>query len=345
MGEHSKITLKSIADRLGTSVTTVSRVLSGKASQFRISEKTEEAVWDVAKSLQFSPNQIARGLRLQRSFTLGLIIPDISNHFFATIARNIEIEARKFGFSIIICDSQESTEIENESLKLLQSRKVDGLIISSVGQNGENLEKIYKKGMPLIIVDRYFPNLDIPYVASDNFKGALEGVSYLIENGHRVIACLQGLLNSAPNEDRVRGYKEAHYKNNIQLDESLIVGDSFSEKNAYIETKLLLKRESPPTAIFAVSNSVAFGAIRAISEEDLKLPDDISIVSFDEEPYSEYLFTPMTTISQQKDEMGAIAVRLLINQIQSKNRLQTDKIKLPTELIKRKSVKNINQNV
>jgi len=344
MHEHSKITLKSIADRLGISVTTVSRVLSGKASQFRISEKTEKAVCGVAKSLQFSPNQIARGLRLQRSFTLGLIIPDISNHFFATIARNIEIEARKFGFSIIICDSQESTEIENESLKLLHSRKVDGLIISSVGQNGENLEKIYKKGMPLIIVDRYFPNLDISYVTSNNFQGSLEGVSYLIENGHRIIACLQGLLNSATNEDRVRGYREAHYKNNIQLDESLIVGDSFKEKNAYIETKLLLKRELPPTAIFAVSNSVAFGAIRAISEEDLKLPDDISIVSFDEEPYSAYLSTPMTTIAQQKNEMGTIAVRLLINQIESKNRLHTDKIILPTKLIKRKSVKNINQN-
>lgn len=204
----------------------------------------------------------------------------------------------------------------------------------------EHLERLHNEGIPLVIVDRYFPDLPFSYVVSDNYNGAKAAVEYLIENGHKKIACIQGLLNTRVNDDRVRGYKDAHIKHGLTIDETLIVGDSFGEKNGYIGAKLILSRSSP-TAIFAASNLIALGSLRAISEEGFKIPDDISIISFDDQPYTEYLATPLTTIAQPHSEMGQIAVKLIIEQIESKGNFNPVKLKLPTKLIKRKSVKRL----
>ena len=341
MDKSKRATLKSIADQVGASVTTVSRVLSGQATRYRISKETEEGIRRAAEELHYAPNQLARGLRLKRTHTMGLVIPDISNPFFASIAKSIEIEAQKVGYSIMLCDSQESTKLEIDSLQLLQNRKVDGLIICPVGQDGKHLERLYNDDIPMVIIDRHFPQLKCPYVVSDNYKGAVEAVNHFIENGHRIIACIQGILHTSVNDDRVRGYRDAQKMHNISVDESLIVGDSFGERNGYIGAKLLLNRTSRPTAIFAVSNLISLGALRAISEEGLQIPDDISMISFDDQPYSDYLSTPMTTVAQPKTEMGDIAFKLLIDQIELNNRLDTNGVVLPTKLIKRESVKNL----
>ncbi|MBN2410913.1 LacI family DNA-binding transcriptional regulator [candidate division KSB1 bacterium] len=339
----NNITLKTIAHQLGISESTVSRVLNGKASKYRISKKTEEIILKTAKELNFTPNPLARSLRLNKTNTIGLVIPDISNPFFSSIARNVEQEARKLGYSIILCDTEEDTDLEKESLELLELRKVDGLIISPVGQTFNYIKRIYNNGMPIVIIDRYFPDLDIPYVTSDNYKGAFEAISYLIDNGHRSIACIQGLTHTSPNNERVRGYREALLNYHLPVDEALIVGDSFGEQNGYLETKLLLKNEKNITAIFSVSNLISLGALRAIYEEGLRVPEDISIISFDDQPYSDYLATPMTTVTQKNKEMGQISIKLLINQIESKIRFSSKCVILPTKLIKRKSVKLKNE--
>lgn len=332
-------TLKSIAVKLGVSVSTVSRVINGKSSRYRISKETEQLILEAAKELSYTPNQLARGLRLKRTNTIGYLIPDISNPFFASIAKSVEKSARKFGYSIILCDSEESTELESSSLQLMLNRKVDGLIISPVGLEVSHLIEISQKDIPIVLLDRYFPNLNIPFVTSDNYQGAFEAVSYLISNGHSRIACIQGLKNTSPNNDRVKGYRDAHIKNDIEIDESLIVGDSFGEENGYIETKLLLKKGDLPTAIFSVSNLISLGAIRAITEEGLKIPDDISMISFDDQPYSRFLSTPMTTVAQQSNQIGQIATKLLIDQIESNRANESKGIFLPTRMIIRDSVK------
>ncbi|HCY75447.1 MAG TPA: transcriptional regulator [Ignavibacteriales bacterium] len=341
--KNSNPTLKSIALKLGVSVTTVSRALNGKSNRYRISKETELKILKAAKELAYSPNQLARGLRLKRTNTIGYIIPDISNPFFASIAKSVEKSARKFGYSIILCDSEESTDIEKESLQLMLNRKVDGLIISPVGLEVSHLVAVSQKNIPIVLLDRYFPNLNLPFVTSDNYQGALEAVNLLIENGHTRIACIQGLKNTSPNNDRVRGYKDAHLNKQLTIDESLIVGDSFGEDNGYIETKLLLRKNPLPTAIFSVSNLISLGAIRAISEEGLKIPEDISMISFDDQPYSRFLSTPMTTVSQQSTQIGQIATKLLLDQIESKRSHDPQGIFLPTKIILRDSIKrNIN---
>ncbi len=337
----SNPTLKSIAQKLGVSVSTVSRVINGKSVHYRISKETEELVLKAAQDLSYSPNQLARGLRLKRTHTIGYIIPDISNPFFSSIAKSVENSARKLGYSILLCDSEESTEIESSSLKLMINRKVDGLIISPVGLIVDHLVDISQKNIPIVLLDRYFPNLKIPFVTSNNYQGAFDAVNYLIENGHTCIACIQGLVKTSPNNDRVKGYRDAHFENNLVVNESLIVGDSFGEENGYLETKLLLKQSKLPTAIFSISNLISLGAMRAISEEGLKIPADISMISFDDQPYSRFLSTPMTTVAQQSTQIGQIATKLLIDQIESHRNFEPKGIFLPTKMIIRDSVLQI----
>lgn len=338
-------TLKTIAEKHGLSVATVSRVLNGLASRYRISKKTEELVLKTARELDYNPNPQARSLRTRHTNTIGLLIPDISNPFFATIVQNIEREARKSDYSIILCDSEDETHLEKQLLKMLKARKVDGLIVFPVGQDSSHLKELYEKGMPIVLVDRCFPDIHLPFVASDNYQGAFEAVSYLIENGHSTIACIQGLPKTFPNDQRVQGYLDAHKKYNISVNKSLIVGESFGMQNGYIETKMLLNLDKRPTAILALSNLIAVGSLKAIADEKLSVPQDISLISFDDQPYLAILSTPLTTVKQQSEEMGKIAVKILLNQINNAENTNSAQILLPTKLIKRKSVSRRNKKV
>lgn len=342
MKRESSLTIKTISEKTGISVSTISRVLNGKAKRYRISDKTAEIILRTAKELNYSPNQMARGLRLKRSYTLGYIIPDISNPFFARIAQSVEKSARKKGYSVILSDTGEDTAVEVSTVQLLLDRNIDGLIISPVGKQVQHLINLKKKNIPVVLIDRYFPELGFPYVASDNFKGAFEAIKYLLENGHKKIACIQGLLNTLPNSERVRGYIEAHRFCNVEYDEDLIVGDSFGEQNGYIETKLLLQRKAPITAIFGISNLISFGALKALKEAGLDIPEDISLITFDDQPYLSFLSTPITSVKQQRSAIGDIATKLLIDQIESGTGTDNKGIILPTKLIIRNSVKKIN---
>ncbi len=339
--ESAQPTLQRIADQSGLSVTTVSRVLSGQASRYRISKQTETAIRKLAKDSSFVPNQVARGLRLKKTLTIGLVIPDISNPFFAGIAHQVIAGTRKHGYSVILCDSQDDIYLESQSLELLQSRSVEGVVLCPAGQSGQHLAAYVGGRLPIVLVDRFFPDLALPYVSSDNVSGARQATELLISSGHRHIACLQGVRGTSPNESRVRGYKEALAQHHLPVDVNLILGDSFTEQSGYIETKLLLRTAPGVKAILALSNVNALGAIRALSEEKQRIPEDISIIAFDDTPYSPYLATPLTTVAQAYSEMGDVAVKLLFDQIQSPHRHIKGGILLPTTLVIRKSVKRL----
>lgn len=338
------ITLKHIALKVGVSVGTVSRVINGQSAQYRISKKTQEIIQKAAKELNYSPNQLARSLRLNRSNSIAYINPDISNPFFSSIGKSIVKYSRKLGYSIVLCDSEESTDMEVSLIKTMLEHKVDGLIISPVGLKSAHLVELYNRRIPFVLLDRYFPNVDLPFVTSDNYQGSLEAVSLLIENGHTNIVCIQGLKNTSPNNERVRGYLDAFKKYNLSIENNWIVGDSFGEENGYIETKLLLRRKHIPTAIFAVSNLISLGALRALKEENYNVPDDISMISFDDQPYSQFLSTPMTTVAQQSFQIGQIAAKIVIDQIESKSHIELQKVLLPTRIIIRNSIKNKNKS-
>ncbi len=334
--------INDLANILKLSITTVSRVLNGKAEIYRISPDTKQRVLDAAREYNYIPNQLARGLKLNKTATFGLVIPDISNPFFADIAKSIEYEARSNGYSLMLCDSRENIALEKELINLLLSHKVEGIIVAPVGTQSEHLIQTYISGTPLVIVDRSFPEIDLPSICSDNYQGGFEAVNYLILMGHKKIVCIQGIPESFPNKERVHGFIDALRNNKIPFNQSMIVGKDFSLENGYKQTRMVFSLKDPPTAIFALSNLISLGVLQAIKEIGLMIPDDVSLISFDEQPYSAYLGTPMTTIDQKKSEMGQFAVEILIKQIREKDPGTKPLImKLKTNLIIRNSVKNL----
>ncbi|HKL31977.1 MAG TPA: LacI family DNA-binding transcriptional regulator [Tangfeifania sp.] len=332
--------IKELAEKLELSPTTVSRVLNGKSKKFRISQKTSRKVLDGARKYHYSPNRIARGLKLEKTETIGLIIPDIANPYFGSIAKTIEVEARNSGYSIILCDSLDDEVTEAELLQLLAGRKVDGIIIAPTGKNSNHVTEIQQQGIPVMVIDRYLPGTNLPFVTTDNYLGGLLATQYFIDMGHRNIACIQGINGISANTDRVNGYRAALQKHGIPANESLILGTDFGEKNGYIQTKKLLTLPECPTAIFALSNLISLGTLRALKEAGLSVPDDISIVSFDEQPYSAFLTCPMTTVEQPREEIGKLAFLNLLEMINKESRKKTENLVLKPRLIIRESVKN-----
>ncbi len=338
----TKIKLKDIAEQAGVSITTVSRVLKGEAAQHRIKQQTEQRVIDAAEKLGFTPCKTFYKPERLRSRSIGLVIPDISHHFLGNLAKTITSQANKSDYAVIICDSMEDTKREIKSIELLLGKNVDGLIILPVGKQDNHIINVYNQGVPLVVADRVFPNLDCVHVCIDNYQAAHEATLYLVENGHQHIACVQRLPEAWINNERVRAYTDVLTQFNIPVDPTLITGDTFGQKNGYLEVKLLLNRPQKPTAVFALSHLAALGAIRAIREEGLTIPDDISLVAFDDLPFPEYFSPPVTTVQQPCVEMGLVALNLLLEQIDSNQRKAPLSIKLPTHLIHRKSVRRIN---
>ncbi|AWI08952.1 LacI family transcriptional regulator [Ereboglobus sp. PH5-10] len=341
MNSRPRNSLKLISEKFGVSPTTVSRVLSGQAQKYRISPETEKAIKDFAAKENFTPNPIAKGLRLKKTHTIGLIIPDIANPFFAGIASQVVNVARTHGYSIVLCDSEENPALEKQSIELLWARQVDGMILCPVGQTPDYLERYAREQRPLVLVDRVFPGLGLPYVSADNFTGAKNATAHLLDNGHRRIACLQGMVGTAPSEARVGGYTAALKERGVPFDPRLVVGDSFGEQSGYLDTKLLIRATPDITAIFAMSNLLALGALRALREENRSVPGDISVIAFDDQPYLAHLSPPLTTVAQPHLEMGAAAVKLLLDEMRAPSSATKSGLYLPTSLVIRQSVRKL----
>ncbi|MGM0622166.1 MAG: LacI family DNA-binding transcriptional regulator [Bacteroidota bacterium] len=333
--------IKELADKLKLSPTTVSRVLNGKSKKFRISQNTSQKVLDAARKYHYSPNRIARSLKMEKTETIGLIIPDIANPYFSSIAKTIEVEAHNNGYSIILCDSLDDEVTEAELLQLLAGRKVDGIIIAPTGKSSSHVTEIQRLGIPVMVIDRYLPDTELPFVTTDNHMGALLATEHFIETGHRNIACIQGINGISANSERVAGYRDALRKHRIPVNESMILGTDFGEENGYIQTKKLLDLPKCPTAIFALSNLISLGTLRALKEEGLKVPEDVSIISFDEQPYSAFLACPMTTVEQPREEIGRLAFNFLLKTVDDGRTVDPVSFMLQPRLIYRESVKKI----
>ncbi|MGB3006442.1 MAG: LacI family DNA-binding transcriptional regulator [Chitinophagaceae bacterium] len=340
----NNVTIQSMARTLGVSATTISRVLNGLGEQFRISKKTVELVTITAEKLNYRPNNIAKGLRLKKSSTIGLIVPDITNTWFAQLAMGIEKEARKHQYNIFLCNSDDDLKIEKKSISLLQSWMVDGIIIAPIGLEHHHLIEAKKNGTPIVLIDRIFEGVDLPYISSNDFEGALEANQYLINNGHKKIACVQGIVGTSPNTKRVNGYKQALKKNKIPFDPSLVSGEAFSFNNGYSCAKKIIKTLSKTkiTAIFSLGNQITLGILKAVKEEGIKIPEDLSLVSFDEQLYSDLLFTPLSTVSHMNDNFGDLSIQMLLKQMVKGKKAKPKDVVLKSKLIIRESVKNIN---
>lgn len=333
-----KVNIKDISAKTGLSISTVSRVLSGKAEQYRIGEKSQQIIIEAAKEFNYIPNQFAANLRTGKSKTIALIVPSLNNPFFADLASTINAEVRKYGYITMISDSDENLEIEELELQQVISRNVEGLIIAPCGNNWEYIKQLHDQGLPIICIDRYFEKLDIPFVSTDNYNGAYNATKHLIENGHSLISCIQGVKEATPNRLRVKGFIDAMAEAGIG--NYNIVGDDYSVQNGYLETRLLLQQKERPTAIFTLSNMLAMGCMKALKEMNVRIPEDISLITFDDHLYLDYLSTPLSCIAQPVSDISKIAIKFLFSRINN-NEVKTSQILLKPEMKFRKSVKRI----
>ena len=333
-----KAKIQDIADLTGVSITTVSRVLNDRSKQHRISESTQKLIKDAAEKLNYIPNLFAANLRSGKSKTIALVLPLLNNPFFASIASEINVQLSKLGYTTILTDCNENQEVENKTLKNILAHNIEGLIIAPSGDRFNLIEQLHNGGLPVVCVDRYFEGLNIPFVSVDNYSSAYSATEELIKRGHKNIACIQGNKESTPNQQRVRGYKEALQKANIT--QVTVLGDAFSIENGYIETMLLLKSKKAPTAIFTLSNTIAIGCMTALKKENISIPEDISLITFDNSPYFDLLKTPLSSIQQPLTDISKIAVKMLMAEIEGEE-LPSNQILLSSELILRNSIKTL----
>ncbi len=335
------VRLVDIARRSGLSVSTVSRILNNKASNCRISKKTAEHVRATANELHYHPNELARGLRVKKTHTIGLIIPDISNPFFSHVSRIIQHKAHTLGYSLIVCNTNEDIDLELEHTSLLWRKGVDGLIVMPVGVRYNHLEHLMKEHVPIVLLDRCFEGLDTSSVIVDNHRGAFNATEHLIQQGHTRIAIIQGLRGTSTNEGRLSGYRDALAAHGIPVNDRYLVGNDYRQANGCNATKLLLDLDVPPTAIFSTSDLITLGVLEALSSEGLRVPDDVSLVMFDDIDFAPYLHCPITAVAQPKENMGESAVKLLIEQMKSPGKKMIKRILLEPVLVVRNSVKKI----
>ena len=302
-----------MAERLGYSATTISRVLSGKAEKYRISPDTVNAVLREARRCNYSPSVAAQSLRTRRSNTIGLLLPSVANPYFADMASVIITEPNSAGYTTIVVDTMESEQRLSESARSLISRQVDGILAVPCGEKGMDLEMLSAQ-IPVVLIDRYYEDTSLPYVTTNNYQGGLDATRHLLSRGHTRISCIQGVQSSMPNKERVRGYVKAMEDEGLAQDID-IIGNEFSVQNGYLETKLLMSRAQRPTAIFALSNTIMLGALKAIREAGLRIPEDVALISFDNNLYMDYMTPSITRISQPVEDMAKLAVKILLDKI------------------------------
>jgi LacI family transcriptional regulator len=265
-------------------------------------------------------------------------VPDASNPFFAAIARRATLYAEKHGLSTLLADSHDSIDHEKELLAHLQSRRIEGLIICPIGDSSAHLQPLERSGANVVVVDRWFSGIRLTTVTSENERGACAATSALIDGGHRQIACLQGRPGTSTNEERLQGYKKALRANRIVPTSTLVRGDDFSEESGYRSTCELLEAHPGLTAIFAFSNQNALGTLRALGERKLRVPEDISLVMFDDAPFAQYLASPLSVIRQDVEAIGRRAAELLVEQIRTGRKPQKQLHRVPVEFLLRESV-------
>ncbi|MDI6604363.1 MAG: LacI family DNA-binding transcriptional regulator [Thermoanaerobacteraceae bacterium] len=325
-------TIKDVAREANVSIATVSRVLNNSAV---VTDETKQRVLDAIKKTGYKPNALARSLKIQKTHTIGVVIPDISSTFYPEVVRGVEDVASMYDYNIFLCNTDQDENKEMNYIEILREKQIDGLIFMGNIIRDTVMEVFMSMKAPVVLAGTQDKELKLPNVNIDNKKAAYDAVKYLTSLGHKKIGMITG-----PKTDpiggmlRLEGYKEALKKAKIRYKSELVVEGNFKVKQAYLSMLKLL--EQKVDAVFAASDEMAVAAINAIFDSGLKIPDDIHVVGFDN-TYLSYMFRPtITTIQQPAYDIGAISMRLMIK-ILSKKPIDELHVVLPHHLIIRES--------
>ncbi|MFT6867138.1 MAG: LacI family transcriptional regulator [Cyclobacteriaceae bacterium] len=334
---NNKPTIHQIAEALKISSATVSRALNN--SEARVSIETRQKVKKMADKMGYQPNVVASSLRRGHSNIIGIIVPFIDRVFFSSVIRGVEEEVKKHGFNIIICQSYEKIENEKEDVDTLLSAQVAGILISpsrETWSDVDHLLKVINSGKTLVMFDRTIKTVPASSVTVDDFQGAYDMVTHLINNGCRKIACFYGNPNVSVFNERRRGFKSAMHDNNIDISEDFLVRvPSDIEEGKKAAEKLMSLNESPD-AIFSCSDFSALGAMQWLKANNYRIPQDVSIAGFGNDPFTSFITPTMTSIDQKSIAMGRSAAQLFLKEMKSNNQ-EHRRVLLPAKLILRES--------
>jgi len=336
--KNTPVTIKDIARSLNISISTVSRALRGLPE---IHPDTRNAVIKLAEELDYQPNQLAKNLAKSRTKTIGVIVPNLSYHFFSAMLNSIEEAALQAGYSVLVCQSNESYLREITNIQNLLRSQVEGFIISLSRDtdNYEHVERLARKNVPLVLFDRYVESIDVSKVIVDNEGAAFKATEHLIENGCRRIGFLAGPARLLLSNQRIKGYRAALEKHNLPADDQYVFHGDYTQENTILQTLALTSLPQPPDGLVTISDRVAYPAIYAMKQKGLRVPHDVAVVSFNNEPVSAFFSPAISSVSQPIQEMGTETVRLLLKQLDAAETttVVNETIIMDTQLIVRAS--------
>jgi LacI family transcriptional regulator len=325
-------TIRDVAERAGVAPITVSRVINDSGY---VSAETRARVEAAVDELGYVPNRLARSLRLKRTNTLALVVTDITNPFWTTVVRGVEDAANDAGFTVILCNTDESEVKQDAYIQVLLQRRVDGILFVPASSAAEPVERVQKQGVPIVVLDRRVSDARVDVVRGDSEGGAYLLVRHLLDLGHRRIAVLSGPKTVSTSVERVAGYRRALREAGLDEGIEQAYYGQFTQRFGYQATQEALKGTPKPTALFAANNFIAIGALRALGDAGLRVPEDCSLVSFDDLT-SELVIEPFLTVADQPAyEMGRRATELLIARLSGSAANGYEEIVLPTEMIVR----------
>ncbi|MDA9245626.1 LacI family transcriptional regulator [Polaribacter sp.] len=335
--KKKKTTIKDIASVLNISAAAVSKALHNDS---RISEKTKIAVRQVAENLKYQPNHLASALRSGKSHLVGVIVPRTNSNFFSSVIQNIEEVLNKKGYNIIITQSNESYKKECDSIDTLLYTQVDGIIASMANETVDlgAYEKIKSKGIPLILFDRGENDLNVDYIGIDDYNSSHLIVEHLVENGCKRIAHIGGYKRTRIFNNRIRGYIDALKKHNLPLDDELLTESGLTIEDGREKMLKLLSLDTPPDAVYVAGDYAALGALQVLKEKNIKIPEDIALVGFGNEPFTDMVTPRISSVHQHSAEIGKQAANTFLKYMgQDTIEQQLNKIILDSKLIVRDS--------
>jgi len=331
------ITIKDVAKVANVSITTVSRVSNGSKG---VSVKTRRRVLNAIKELGYSPSAMASGLKTRISKSIGIAVPDAMGDFYGEVINGIESMATENEYNLIISLNHHIIKEELAAVNFFKAKKVDGAILLTTSGDDDYVSSLIDEGYNIVLLDRDPHGLKVDTVKIDNFRGGHLATEYLLNLGHSAILFIQGVPYIDSSKERFNGYKRALKDNKIKFNPDFILSGDFLVDSGYLSVKKYLEKHGLNfTAIFTANDQMAIGAIKALKDKGIIVPNEVSVVGFDDSYISPYVIPPLTTIKQQREEMGKVAAQLLLDRIayQDKKERTPRQIIIPVELVKRES--------
>lgn len=330
-----RISAYDVAKKAGVSQSTVSRVLNNYT---HIKESTRQKVLEAIKELGFTRDEIARSLASNKTRTIGLIVGDITNPFFAESAKVIIGKAQEMEYDVILCNTNHNEENLEKYIQTLKGKRVDGVIIAAADKDNKRIKELYDQGFPVVLYNSIMEHEKVNYIAVNNYKGARLAIEHLYQLNHRHIGYIAGPSKYITTYLRNLGYKDALEEFGLQWNEKFVYNREFSYDEVYQFTKKLLNKRIRPTSIFAASDQMALAVLDAAASENIKVPEELSVIGFDDIDIAKNQFIGLTTITQPKEKMATLTLEKLVSLIEGSEELETPiQIVLEPDLIQRKT--------